>query len=184
MYRILLVDDESNVLSALKREISMISAEDLDGESPTIETFASARAALTRINEVPVDMVIADYRMPEMNGVDFLSKVIQQHPDVARVILSGYTDLEGLIGAINRVQISHFIRKPWDDFELKSAITQALATRALVLENTRLAHLVNEQQSNISRQQAELLRLEAESPGITKIQFAEDGGIVLDEDDL
>ncbi|MEO8802260.1 MAG: response regulator [Rudaea sp.] len=184
MYRILLVDDEINVLSALKREITTIPVEDLDGERPAIETFASARAALNRINEVPVDLVIADYRMPEMNGVEFLSKVIEQHPDVARLILSGYTDLDGLIGAINRVQISHFIKKPWNDFELKSAITQSLATRALVQENLRLAHLVNEQQSSLSRQQAELLRLEEESPGITRIQFAEDGGIVLDEDDV
>ncbi|MGA9333605.1 MAG: response regulator [Rudaea sp.] len=184
MYRILLVDDEINVLAALKRVISTIPVEDLDGERPEIEAFASANAALKRIGEIPVDLVISDYRMPEVNGVDFLSRAIELQPDVARLLLSGYTDLEGLIGAINKVQISRFINKPWMDFELISAITQALAARAMAQENLRLSKLVREQQSSLSRQEAELLRLEAESPGITNIRFSADGGIELDEDDI
>lgn len=183
MYRIILVDDELNVLSALRRVIAGISVDELDGERPHIEIFASATQALDHIEDWPVDLVISDYRMPEMSGVDFLVQVIERRPDVARLILSGYADLDGLIRAINKVQISRFISKPWHDFELKSAITQALATRALVLDNQRLAQLVRRQEANLSRQQAELDRLEAETPGITRIRRSEDGGIILDEFD-
>jgi len=70
---------------------------------------------------------------------------------------------------------------------LKSAIAQALATRALVLDNQRLAGLVRKQEAGLVRQQAELERLEAENPGITRIRRSEDGGIYLDgldDDDL
>jgi two-component system probable response regulator PhcQ len=183
MYRILLVDDEVNVLSALRRVLSTISPDDLDGERPAIETFSSVNEALNRVHSVPVDLVISDYRMPEMSGVDFLARVIEAQPDVARLILSGYADLDALVAAINKVQISRFINKPWHDFELKSAVVQALATRALAMENQRLAQVVRAQGASLIRHEAELSRLEAESPGITRINRAPDGGIILDEDD-
>lgn len=183
MYRIILVDDEINVLSALRRVISGIPVDELDGERPNVEIFTSATKALDRIDQVPVDLVVSDYRMPEMSGIDFLAQVIAHRPDVARLILSGYADLDGLIRAINTVQISRFISKPWHDFELKSAVSQVLATRALVLDNQRLAGLVRSQEAGLARQQAELNRLEAENPGITHIRRSEDGGIILDEFD-
>ena len=183
MYRIVLVDDEINVLSALKRALSAIAPDELDGARPDIETFASAYEALNRINTVPVDLVISDYRMPDMNGVDFLYRAIECQPTIARIILSGYADLDAVVSAINKVQISRFINKPWNDFELKSAVVQALSTRALVLENQRLADTVREQRRTLSKHEAELLRLEAESPGITKLRRAPDGGIWLDDDE-
>src|SRR5476649_701672 len=184
MYRILLVDDEVNILSALKRVLSGIPVDELDGERPVIETFSSPHDALNQINSVPVDLVISDYRMPEMSGIDFLLRAIEAQPNVARIILSGYADLDALVDAINKVQISRFISKPWHEFELRSAVVQALATRALSLDNQRLADLVQTKEASLIRQQTELSRLEAESPGITKIKRAPDGGILLDEDDI
>jgi two-component system probable response regulator PhcQ len=183
MYRIILVDDEVNVLSALKRALAAIPVAELDGERPSIETYSSVHEALNRINSMPVDLVISDYRMPDMSGVEFLSQAIVCQPNMARIILSGYTDLDAVVSAINKVQISRFINKPWHDFELKSAVIQALATRALILENQRLADTVRTQQSTLSRQERELKRLEVESPGITKLTRAADGGIVLDDAD-
>ena len=183
MYRIVLVDDEINVLSALKRALSAIPPDELDGARPDIETFVSVYEALNRINTVPVDLVISDYRMPEMSGVDFLCRAIECQPMMARIILSGYADLDAVVSAINKVQISRFINKPWNDFELKSAVVQALSTRALILENKRLADTVREQRRTLSRQEAELLRLETESPGITKLRRDPDGGIWLDDEE-
>jgi two-component system probable response regulator PhcQ len=182
MYRILLVDDEVNVLSALMRELSGIPADDLDGERLQIETFSSTYEALNRINSVPVDLVLSDYRMPEMSGVDFLLRAIQAQPSVARIILSGFADLDVLVEAINKVQISRFISKPWHAFELRSAVVQALAIRALALDNQRLAELVRTQEASLVRREAELMRLEQESPGITKIRRAADGGILLEDE--
>jgi response regulator RpfG family c-di-GMP phosphodiesterase len=183
MYRIMLVDDEINILSALKRALLTIPIDDLDGDRPEIETFTSARQAIGRISGKPVDLVISDYRMPEMSGVEFLAEVVRIQPDVARLILSGQADMEAVIDAINRVQIHRFIGKPWHDFELKSAVIQALAARSLVLENRRLADLVRKQYSKISRREAELSRLEAESPGITHLRRAPDGRILIDDDE-
>jgi DNA-binding NtrC family response regulator len=178
-----LVDDEVNVLAALKRALSSIPLEELDGERPVIETFSSIHEALNRINSIPVDLVISDYRMPEMSGVEFLAQAIACQPTIARIILSGYADLDAVVSAINKVQISRFINKPWHDFELKSAVVQALSTRALIVENQRLADTVRTQRGILSRQEAELRRLETESPGITHLRLAPDGGIMLEEDD-
>lgn len=183
MYRIMLVDDEINVLSALKRALMTIPIDDLDGDRPEIETFISARDALARIRAKPVDLIISDYRMPEMSGVDFLSAAVELQPDAARLVLSGQADLAAVIDAINRVHIFRFIGKPWHDFELKSAVIQALAARALVVENRRLADLVRRQYGKISRAEAELQRLEAESPGITHLTLTSDGRIQIDDED-
>jgi len=183
MYRILLVDDEINILSALKRSLQRIEFDELDSERPEIETFVSARQALARIRRAPVDLVISDFRMPEMSGIEFLTEAVQAQPDVARLVLSGNADLDAIVEAINKIHIYRFIAKPWHDFELKTAVVQALAARALVMENRRLADIVRKQYGKISRREAELSRLEAESPGITRLKRAPDGSILLDEDD-
>jgi two-component system probable response regulator PhcQ len=183
MYRIMLVDDEINVLSSLKRALLTIPFDDLDGERPEIETFVSARQALVRIVAKPVDLIISDFRMPEMSGVEFLAEAVNAQPDVARLILSGHADFDAVIDAINRVQIFRYINKPWHDYELKSAVMQALAARSLVLENRRLADLVRKQYGKISRREAELRRLEAESPGITHLKLSQDGRILIDDED-
>jgi YesN/AraC family two-component response regulator len=185
MYRIVLVDDEDNVLSALRRVLAGMSVDDLDGESPAIECFTGAEEALKRIRSVPVDLVMTDYRMPEMSGVEFLSRVIELQPSVARIILSGYADLDAVLGGINQVQIARFINKPWRIHDVRTAVAGALATRSLILENERLASLVRAQRGALSRQEAELRRLEEESPGITRLRLAEDGGILLyDEEEI
>jgi DNA-binding NtrC family response regulator len=183
MYRIMLVDDEINVLSALKRSLQRIAFDELDGERPEIETFISARQALARVHARPVDLVISDFRMPEMSGIEFLTLAVKEQPDVARLVLSGNADLDTVVDAINKVQIYRFIAKPWHDFELKTAVVQALAARSLVMENRRLADLVRKQYGKISRREAELRRLESESPGITNLKLAPDGSILLDDDD-
>ena len=183
MYRIMLVDDEINILSALKRALLTIPFDELDGDRPEIETFTSARQALARIGGKPVDLVISDFRMPDMNGVEFLAQVIKAQPDIVRLVLSGQADLDAVIDAINRVQIHRFIGKPWHDFELKSAVIQGLAARSLVLENRRLADLVRVQYAKISRRDAELRRLELESPGITQLKLTTDGRIVIEDED-
>jgi DNA-binding NtrC family response regulator len=183
MYRIMLVDDEINILSALKRSLQRIPIDELDGDRPDIETFVSVRQALTRLERSPVDLIISDFRMPEMSGVEFLAQAVNLQPDVARLILSGNADLDAVVDAINRVQIYRFIAKPWHDFELKTAVVQALAARSLVIENHRLADLVRKQYGKISRREAELRRLEAESPGITHLKLTADGQILIDDED-
>jgi two-component system, probable response regulator PhcQ len=180
-YRLMIVDDETNVLSALRRLINAAPWM-YQGISyrPAVECFSSPLDAFERAKHCAFDLFIADYRMPEMDGVDFLSAVRTIQPQAARMILSGYADLNGLIGAINEARIYRFLSKPWNDYELVSAIAQALAYRDLLRENERLADEMRLQQGTMTKQQLEMKRLEAEEPGITHVKWGPDGSVLLD----
>ncbi len=136
MYKILLVDDEINVLNALQRELKRDYA---------IEAFSDPRAALQRSQESSFDLVISDYKMPDLNGIEFLREFAKLQPDAVRLILSGQTDFEALIGTINETHIYRFLDKPWDTTELATTLAEALAHRELVLENLRLAERCRQQ---------------------------------------
>ena len=185
MARIMLVDDEENILRALRRILAAPAEWDAaDAPRNIVEIFTLPREALTRAREgVPFDVVISDYRMPEMDGVAFLRALREIQPDTVRIILSGYADMEGLIGAINEAKIHRFIGKPWDDYSLCSDVRQALELHNLQIENRRLADEVRHQQGVISRQELELRRLEEATPGITKVRRRADGAILLDDDE-
>lgn len=185
MYRIMLVDDEPNILNALRRLFASQSFLDSDEFKFQVEAFDSPAKALQRAQEgTAFDLVISDYRMPGMDGVAFLKAFKQLQPHTERLILSGYADMDALMGAINDAHVYRFIAKPWRDFELKAAVAQALAHRALLLENQRLADEVRMQRGMLSRQEWALRRLEEESPGITKVRWGEDGSVILDDADV
>jgi len=181
MARMMLVDDEPNILRSLQRAINAM-PESMFGGKLFIETFDNPAVALNRARLQAFDIVISDFRMPEMDGVTFLCRLIEIQPDIARLMLSGYADLQSVLAAINRVQIFRFLAKPWDDYELGTAISQALQTRNLQLENQRLADLVRVQQGKLSRHDLEMRMLERKYPGITKVERAADGSIYLDLD--
>lgn len=182
MARIMLVDDEPNILSALRRTIGASVSDGINRFDVSVETFHQPATALMQAEGVKFDLVLSDYRMPGMDGVAFLKAFRNIQPDAARLILSGYADLDALIGAINEAQIFRFIHKPWQDYEVTTTIAQALALRDLHMENQRLADLVRLQQGKLSRQELELRRLEAETPGITRVNWGADGSVLLDEE--
>lgn len=184
-HRIMLVDDESGVLNALSR-LLRLSPLEVTGHSrlAEVETFVSAKQALARAEERAFSLVISDFRMPEMDGVAVLRRMRELQPDCSRVILSGYTDLNGLIGAINEAQIDRFIAKPWNDFELISALSQILQIRALRMENEALANQVRCERGDLSAEELEMKRLEQLEPGITRVQWGADGSVVMDADVL
>ena len=183
MSRILLIDDERGVLNALSRLLKL-SPLVVRGERwyPRIDAFTSPVEALARAAEVAYDVVISDFRMPEMDGVAVLRRMRELQPDCARVILSGYTDLNGLIAAINEARIDRFIAKPWCDFDLVSALGQILEIRALRMENESLADQVRCERGELSPADIEMKRLERQEPGITRVQWSPDGSIVIDMD--
>jgi DNA-binding NtrC family response regulator len=183
MHRILLVDDESGVLNALSRVLKLsplvVRGEDLH---PRIDAFTSPAEALRRAATTAYELVISDFRMPEMDGVAVLRRMRELQPDCARVILSGYTDLNGLIAAINEARIDRFIAKPWSDFELVSALSQILEIRALRMENEALADQMRCGRGELSAADIEMKRLELQEPGITHVQWGADGSIIIDMD--
>jgi two-component system, NtrC family, sensor kinase len=169
--RILFVDDERNVLRSLERTF-------LD-ENYEILTANSGTEGLQTLREVfPVQVVISDYRMPEMNGVEFLRQVCLQWPDTVRIVLSGYADSASIVAAINDGQIYKFIPKPWNDDELKVTIvnsleryhlnkknkelTDALQAKNAELEliNNDLERMINEKTSKVLMQKEVIMRVQ------------------------
>jgi DNA-binding NtrC family response regulator len=181
--QLLLVDDEPNILSSLRRALHAMSSE-VFGGALAVECFESPEAALQRAREKAFDLIISDYRMPGMDGATLLETIGAEQPYVAKIILSGYADLAGLMAAINRAQVFRFIAKPWDDAELQIAIRQALENRRLLIENQRLADLVRLQQGKLSRTEHAMKRLEERYPGLTKVKRDADGAIEIDIDDI
>ncbi len=117
--KILCVDDESSVLKALQRLF-------LDHDYEII-TAASGEEGINIFKETEsIQLIISDYRMPGMNGVDFLKKVYQLRPETIRIVLSGYADTAAIVEAINEGGIYKFIPKPWNDDDLKVTISNAL----------------------------------------------------------
>ena len=158
-FQLLVVDDDEAVLSAIWRELShrnhlddlyAVMRHEANPEFPldghefrfTVDVSANAVEALEKVQTVAYDLVIADYRMPGMDGIRFLEVFRKLRPDAARILLSGYADLQVLIEAVNRAEIFSFVPKPWNEYELKSAVTQAIAYRKLLLENRRLSELL------------------------------------------
>jgi DNA-binding NtrC family response regulator len=156
-HQVLVVDDESNVLSAVARDLShrsplqdlyAVMLHDANPELPQdnhnfhfiVETATSPLEALEQAQLISYDLVISDYKMPDMDGARFLEAFRKIQPDAARILLSGQADMKALMDAINRSEIYAFIAKPWNDYDLKSTVTQAILYRNLQLENQRLAH--------------------------------------------
>lgn len=182
MSRILIVDDEDAILKALRRLLTLTPCAGGNKIYPlTVETFNDPVAALEKARHTAFDLVLSDYRMPKMDGVHFLKAFKELQPDAARLILSGYADLNGLIGAINEVGIARFLSKPWNDYELVAALGQALALRDLTLENQRLADQARAAMGTLTAEELERKRLESEEPGITQVIWGEDGSVLIDE---
>lgn len=165
---LLLVDDEENILSALKRLLRR------DGYH--IITANSAAEGLQRLAENEVDVIVSDQRMPGMTGVEFLRRAKELYPDTVRMVLSGYTELQSIIDAVNEGAIYKFLTKPWDDQRLRTHIADAFLHKDLADENRRLSQQVeaaNNDLANVNerlerllaqrRDQAELLEVSAGS---------------------
>jgi DNA-binding NtrC family response regulator len=170
MRRVMLLDDEALVLRALQRTMRPL----LQDAGVQIETFTDPETALLRCAEVPFDLVMSDYRMPGLNGADFLQMVKGIQPDAVRIVLSASTDFEEVSNAINRAEVYRYVAKPWDAQELKAVLLAAF-------ERYDQACAVRRQLApGPSPHEAELNRLEAEEPGITNVRRDPDGSVYLE----
>jgi len=122
---IVIVDDEEMVLTSLSSFLSLETGYH-------VKTFLSANEALTCIKENSVDLVVSDYLMPEMDGISFLAEVKKLHPEVPRIILTGYADKENAIKAINDVGLFQYIEKPWDNDDLLIIFRNGLEKQRLM----------------------------------------------------
>ncbi len=136
-HTVLFVDDEANILKALQRL--------LRNEACRVLTAGRGSEALDLLERERPQVVVSDQRMPEVSGVDLLQAVRQRHPDVIRILLTGYTEMTVAVEAINRGEIFRLVTKPWNDEELKATLRQAFDTFDLKSEIRRLNHVTREQ---------------------------------------
>ena len=141
---ILIVDDEQSILNSLNRLFRK--------EGYKVFTATSGKSGLEIFKESNIHLVISDYRMPRMNGVEFLQKVRELYPDTIRIVLSGYADVDTIIAAINKGEIYKFITKPWNDEELKLTIRRSLEQYELIQENRRLTEKIRLQNEELEKQ--------------------------------
>lgn len=129
-YRLLIVDDEPGVLSALKRVFRQ--------ENYEVITATSGEQGLRQLTEATTHLVISDFRMPAMNGAEFLRAVRDRSPETIRIMLTGHADSDAVMGAINEGAVYKFILKPWDDNDLRITVSLALEQFDLVRRNRDL----------------------------------------------
>lgn len=127
--RILYVDDEENNLQAFKATFR---------RDFKIFLAISAKEGREVLNKEEIDIIITDQRMPEQTGVEFLESIIPIHPSPIRVLLTGYTDIQAVIDAINKGQVYHYLTKPWEEDYLRTVIKNAFEVYTLRKENERL----------------------------------------------
>lgn len=150
---LLLVDDEPNILSALKRQMR--------SAGYRILTADSGPAGLELLSKNDVDVIVSDQRMPGMTGVEFLRTVKTMYPDTVRIVLSGFTELQSVTDAVNEGAIYKFLTKPWDDVQLRAHIQEAFQHRDMAEENRRLdleVRTANHGLAQANRQLEELLK--------------------------
>jgi len=126
---LLVVDDEINILHSLY---------DLFRLDYKVYTARSGPEGLRILEENEVHVVMADQRMPEMTGVEFLAKVKELYPDIVRLVFTGYADVRAVVDAINQGNVFRYISKPWEPDELKSIVAQGMEQHQLLVDRRRL----------------------------------------------
>jgi YesN/AraC family two-component response regulator len=121
VYQILLVDDEPEVLEALF--LTLKRAKQFQCE---VRKASGGPEALALLEEKPVDLVLADFRMPRMSGVELLAAVRDRWPSTVRALITGYSDVEIAMQAMEQARIHYYVQKPWNNDELRLTIWEAL----------------------------------------------------------
>jgi DNA-binding NtrC family response regulator len=132
MPKIIAIDDDAYVLRSLQRE--------LRGQPFELSTETDPVAALARMQAEEFDVVIADCRMPGMDGVQLLAEMSRCRPQTVRIMLSGHADMQDILNSIDAAGVFRFISKPWNLAELRTTLAEALAQRRQLLEPAQTTH--------------------------------------------
>jgi DNA-binding NtrC family response regulator len=148
---VLLVDDEEMVVTSIKSFLTL----ETDYE---VVSFTSPKEALEFVKDNKVDLVISDYLMPEIDGIQFLAEVKEIQPEATRVLLTGYADKENAIKAINDVGLYQYIEKPWENEDLKLIIRNGMEKRVLLKRLEDKIDEVNKAHTELLNVQKEILK--------------------------
>ena len=162
-YTILIVDDEELFIEYIQSVLS--------GKNYNVITASSGQEGLEILKKQSVNMVISEYKIPLMNGLEFLEKVRIIYPDILTIMVTDQPDIKLAIKAINEAGVYKFLLKPWDDIEFKNAIKKTLESLQVIKERDGLIR-------RVKTHEATLKDLEKRYPGITKVERDQDGNIL------
>jgi DNA-binding NtrC family response regulator len=174
MSTIQLVDDDPAILSALKRVFH--------DEDWVVDTYTDPQEALRALATNSYAVIVSDLHMPQLDGVAYLQFTKQLQPHAIRLLLSGHGDRDSLTKAINHAGVYRFVSKPWDDYELLSALRAGVELYQLQAERRQLLDELQQQKNIIARQQNEWQRLQKKHPTLLEVLRDEDGSILLIDD--
>jgi type II secretory ATPase GspE/PulE/Tfp pilus assembly ATPase PilB-like protein/FixJ family two-component response regulator len=132
-FSLLLVDDEAGVLNALRRVFA--------DENYRIHTASSAAEALALLEKETVHLIVTDHRMPGMSGAEFLREAKMKWPEIIRIMLTGFADVQSIMGAVKDGAVFKFITKPWNDEDLRLTVSLGLQQYVLLQENRKLKEM-------------------------------------------
>lgn len=127
--QLLIVDDEAEILKSLRRQFR---------HEYDVYTARDADEAFQIIQERPIQVIISDQRMPGTTGTQFLARLNQIAPDIVRLLMTGYADIQSVVEAINQGNIFRYVLKPWNPTELATIVREAFSRHALVIQNQLL----------------------------------------------
>lgn len=174
MTTLLLVDDEPAVLAALKRSLR-----GHFGSTISMELCTDAALGLQRALERPFDIVVSDLRMPGMDGLSFLTRFAEIQPHCVRLMLTGSADFATAQRAVNEIGIFRYLTKPWLDSELAEHLQLSIAHAQLNAQQRERAVSWAASQGQVSPQELERQRLEQIEPGLTRVEWAADGAVIM-----
>jgi len=148
-HSVLYIDDEEHNLTSFNSTFRR------DYE---IHLASSGQMGLEIMKQNDIHLVITDQRMPAMTGIEFLEKIVPLYPDCIRMVMTGFSDMEAIIQAINIGRIYRYITKPWDRNELKITIDQALEVFHLKRQNKNLIEDLKEANRNLEQKVIERTR--------------------------
>ena len=173
-YKLLVLDDDNLVTSSLKSLFT------LEGFCDVVY-FNSPENALEYLRENPRDVIISDFMMPKMNGIEFLSEAKKLYPNAGTILLTGYADKENAIKAINEVGLYKYIEKPWDNDELIINIKNAYERSQLIVsleeKNKKLKEYSNNLEELVKAKTADIIEMNEKLSAV--INNCADGIIIL-----
>lgn len=146
-YNLLIIDDEIEITKSIARQFR---------KKYTVFSATSAKEGIAIMEKEHIQVVLSDQRMPDMTGVDFFSVIKDKYPDALKLLLTGYSDIEAVIGAINEGQVFRYVTKPWNPDELDSIVKEAFEKYELITNNRRL--MLSLQDSNIRLEEKVMAR--------------------------
>ena len=148
---VVIVDDEDMVITSVRAYLNLETDYDVRG-------FTSPEEAVRHLETHPVDVVISDYLMPKMNGLQLLTKAKELQPEAARVLLTGHADKQSAIQAINEVGLFQYLEKPWDNAQLLLVVNSAIERTNLLRQLQDKISELDAAHSSLKDVQSRLLR--------------------------